>query len=109
MTEMPVRPAANAVLDDLLLPIPGVKSGKAFGHVAYKINGKIFCFVGDSYVVLKLPAPRVQSVIEGLAEASVFEPNGVWKEWVSLHHDDFDAYRQNEDLFHESLEFVSSQ
>lgn len=109
MTEFSFRPDFKAVMDDVLLPIPGIKGGKAFGHVAYKVNGKIFCFVGVKSVMVKLPAKRVQSVIASLSEASPFEANGIWKEWVSLRHDDPEDYRRHEDLFHESLEYVSSK
>ena len=106
---MTFRPGSNDVLDDVLLPIPGIKGGKAFGYPAYKVNGKIFCFVGDKSIALKLPMKRVQALIADLPEASPFEANGIWKEWVSLQHDDPDDYRRHEDLFHESLEYVSSK
>ncbi len=109
MTVFSFRPDFKDVLDDVLLPIPGIKGGKAFGHVAYTVNGKIFCFVGTQSVMVKLPAKRVQALIAELPEAGPFEANGIWKEWVTLTHDDADDYRQHEDIYHESLEYVSSK
>lgn len=109
MTNFTFRPEFKDVMDDLLLPIPGIKSGKGFGHIAYKVNGKIFCFVGDKHIIIKLPAKRVQSVIAEVPAAAPFEANGVWKEWVALTHEDPDDYRQHEDLYHESLEYVGSK
>ena len=97
------------VLDDVLLAIPGVKGGKAFGYPAYRVNGKIFCFVVSQAVTIKLPAARVQALIADMPEVAPFEANGIWREWVALRHADADDYRRHEDLFHESLEFVGSQ
>jgi hypothetical protein len=109
MGEFSYRPEFKEVMDDLLLVIPGIATGKGFGHIVYKVNGKIFCFVGDEQIILKLPQKRVKAVIADLPEAKPFEANGVWKEWVAIVHDDPEAYRQHEDLYHESLEFVSSR
>lgn len=109
MSEKARQSAANPVMDDLLLPIPGVKGGKAFGYPAYKVNGKIFCFVVDHGIALKLPAKRVQALIAERDEASAFEAGGTWKEWVVVAHDDAEDYRRHEDLYHESLEFVGSK
>jgi hypothetical protein len=38
-------------MDELLLVIPGVKPGSAMGHPGYKVNGKLFAFVGIHGVV----------------------------------------------------------
>lgn len=109
MSGFSFHPEFKEVMDDLLLPIPGIVAGKAFGHIAYKVNDKIFCFVGPEYIVVKLPAKRVKAVIAEVDAAGPFEGNGLWKEWVRIGYDDPEAYRQHEDLYHESLEFVSSK
>jgi hypothetical protein len=52
--EINYREDIQAALDRFLIGIPGVKGGKAFGYPAYKVNGKIFCFVGGTGVSIKL-------------------------------------------------------
>ncbi len=96
-------------MDELLLVMPGVKASKAFGYPAYKINGKIFAFVGSKGVAIKLPASRVKELIDDQAMKpfEVAEGN-VWKEWLSIHRDDATDYEQDVGLFEESVEFLLS-
>jgi hypothetical protein len=103
-------PQIKAVIDELLLAIPGVEGGKAFGYPAYKINGKVFLFVGGPGIAIKLPVDRVAALIDSGPEFHAFEPveGTVWREWVSIDLDAADAYRQHEGLFLESLDFVAS-
>ena len=61
--ELRYRPDVKDVVDGMVLGMPGVKASKAFGHPAYKVNGKIFAFVGINGIALKLPAQRVQELI----------------------------------------------
>ena len=99
----------KAVLDALLLDMPGVKDGKSFGHPAYKIGRKVFCFVGGEGIGIKLPADRVTALINQDEAFSVFEPveGTVWKEWVSIDRVNSDDYRNDIALLEESLQFVA--
>ena len=72
MSEHKHDPANKAVLDGLLLGMPGVKASKAFGYPAYKVNGRVFAFVGTG-VSIKLPAPRVQELIATHPDMKPFE------------------------------------
>ncbi|MBN8617811.1 MAG: hypothetical protein J0L63_02835 [Anaerolineae bacterium] len=97
----------KAKMDEMLLVMPGVKAGKAFGYPAYKINGKVFAFVGGRGVAIKLPAQRVNELIDG-KHIKPFEPADgyIWKEWISIQRDDPAEYEQDEALFEESVTYV---
>ena len=108
MSEHKHNPAHKAVLDGLLLGMPGVKASKAFGYPTYKVNGRVFAFVGTG-VSLKLPATRVQELIAAHPDMKPFEvaEGVVWREWVSIQRPDSEDYAQDVDLFEESSQFVA--
>lgn len=96
-------------LDELLLAIPGVKGGKAFGFPAYKIGGKIFLFVGGDGVSLKVPRERVSELLDSDEAITQFSPADgyVWKEWVNITCENPDEYAGYLDLFEESVSYVA--
>ncbi len=98
---------SKAKMDEMLLVMPGVKVSKAFGYPAYKINGKIFAFVGSQGVAIKLPATRVKELIDGQAMKpfEVAEGN-IWREWLSIQRSTYADYEQDAGLFEESVEFL---
>ncbi|MEO8606867.1 MAG: MmcQ/YjbR family DNA-binding protein [Chloroflexota bacterium] len=108
MSEHKHNPAHKAVLDSLLLGMPGVKDSKAFGYPAYKVNGRVFAFVGTG-VSLKLPATRVQELLAAHPDMKPFEvaDGVVWREWVSIQRPNSEDYAQDVDLFEESSQFVA--
>ena len=99
----------KAKIDEMLLVMPGVKGSKAFGYPAYKINGKIFAFVGGKGISIKLPATRVKALIDGkvMKPFEVAEGN-VWREWLSIQRESPEEYEQDVELFEESVEFLLS-
>lgn len=97
----------KAFLDDLLLVIPGVRASKAFGYPCYKVNGRIFCFIGSRGVSIKLPRRKVDELIAaGTARPMQVGDGTIWKDWVNLDHDDSDTYADDLPLFEESIGFV---
>lgn len=102
------NPDIKAALDVLLLDIPGVSEGKSFGYPAYKVNGKVFAWVGGDGIGLKLPRPRVEALIAADDAISPFEPveGTVWKAWVSIDRAP-DAYAGDMPLFEEAIAFVT--
>ena len=99
----------KAALDRILGVIPGVKISKAFGYPAYKIGGRIFCWVGQNGITIKLPRPRVDELI---AEGGIHHPFGptketIWREWLAIERENSNDYEQDLPLFEESLSFVS--
>jgi hypothetical protein len=108
MPELNHRPEVKAFLDDLLIGMPGVKAGKSWGYPSYKINGKIFAFVGGEGIALKLPVERVQELVAqgGCVRAFEVAEGIVWKAWVSIDRADPNDYEQDMPLFEESIAFV---
>lgn len=97
----------KAKMDEMLLVMPGVKAGKAFGAPAYKINGRVFAFVVRNEVAIKLPERRVQDLIDGNVMHPFEVAEGyVWREWVAIRHETAEDYEQDIDLFEESVEFL---
>lgn len=110
MSERTYDEQRKARLDELLLVMPGVKASKAFGYPAYKVNGKIFAFVGSRGFAIKLPTQRVESLLDG----KIFKPfevgdGAVWKQWLSIQHEHLDDYENDMALFEESVEFVANR
>jgi hypothetical protein len=107
MSERTYDELHKAKMDEMLLVMPGVKASKAFGYPAYKINGKIFAFVGSKGVAIKLPAARVKGLIDGkvMKPFEVAEGN-IWREWLSIQRDTSEDYEQDAALFEESVEFL---
>lgn len=103
------RDDVKAKMDELVLGMPGVKGGKAFGYPAYKVAGKVFAFVGERGISLKLPESRVQELV---AEGNGFRPfevaDGiVWKAWVFIERADAAGYDGEIGLIEESVGFVA--
>jgi hypothetical protein len=110
MSERTYDELRKAKMDEILLVMPGVKASKAFGYPAYKVNGKIFAFVGSRGFAIKLPTGRVESLLDG----KTFKPfevgdGTVWKQWLSIQHEHPDDYENDIALFEESVGFVANK
>ncbi len=105
---MNYREEHKAILDEILLAIPGIKVGKAFGYPAYRVNGRIFVFVGRDGIALKLPEARVKTIIDTDPAAKPFEVSeGVfWREWVAINPPSPGRYHHYQALFEESIHYV---
>lgn len=98
-----------AVLDDLLLGLPGVRRGQMFGVPAYFAGRKMFaCIYGDG-IGMKLPAATVSKQLQQPG-FSPFQPYGKPKmrEWLALHRALADDYRQDFDLLQAAYDFVAA-
>lgn len=99
----------KAVLDSLLLDLPGVVAGKMFGYPAYYVNRKLFaCVYGDGVGV---------KVTEDLAKDLLsheyivpFRPMGRprMREWVQINRACAADYKQDIDIFRAALSFVGN-
>ncbi|MCA9881794.1 MAG: MmcQ/YjbR family DNA-binding protein [Anaerolineae bacterium] len=102
------RKEVKEQLDDVLLGMPGVKDGKAFGYPAFKVGRKIFCFVGGEGISIKLPEERVNELVGSQDGMSVFSPEEgtVWKAWLEIDLPDAEDYGKHVALYQESIKFV---
>jgi hypothetical protein len=100
--------ARYSSLVEMFLRLPDVtQEGTGFGSSALKIHGKIFAFLSSrSELVVKLPAARVQSLIQS-GEGERFDPGHGRKmrEWLALNGE---SQQDWVSLAHEALEFVGS-
>jgi hypothetical protein len=99
----------KAVLDSLLLSLPGVSLGKMFGFPAYYVNKKMFaCIYGDG-VGVKVPWPLAQKL---LAQPGIipFRPLGrpPMREWVQINRPQTADYRQDLEILQAAIAYVST-
>jgi hypothetical protein len=99
----------KAMIDNLVLGMPGVKGGKAFGYPAYKVNGKVFAFVGGEGIILKLGKERVQELVATRPPCQVFEvTQGVfWKDWLTIDRAQSSDFEADFDLIEEAVFYVA--
>jgi len=97
------------ILDSLLLKIPMVEPGKMFGYPAYYVGGKLFACVFEDAVGVKVPEDVALKLLQR-DEISHFQPLGRKKmrEWVQINRDQSENYRQDQEIFETSVEFVAS-
>ena len=101
----------NAVLDDLLLSHPDVRSGKMFGFPAYYAGRKLCICLYERGVAVKLPERSAVKLLETDWCTITFRPLGKPKmrEWVQINLDRSEDYRRYESVFDESIRFVLAQ
>jgi len=101
-------PEHKAVLDDLLLGDPRLRSGKMFGYPAYYAGDKLCICLYEGGVGLKLPEQTVARLLETDANAIPFQPMGRRKmrEWVQINLERSEDYRQYRSVFDESILYV---
>jgi hypothetical protein len=97
----------TAELSSLLSEIPGAREGRSFGNTAFFASDKVFAFAYQDGVVLKLPASRVQDLLE-LPGFAPFQMRNkpVMREWIVLRRDTPEGYALDLDLFREAAAFV---
>jgi len=77
----------QAVFDRLAaehLTAPGVTRGRGLSNEVLKVDNKIFAFVNDGRLVVKLPAARCAELL-AIGDAVAFTSGGrTMKEWVAV-------------------------
>ncbi len=100
-------PKHKAVLDSLLLGLPGVVEGKIFGYPTYYINKKLFACIYGEGVGVKVPEELANEL---LLECHItpFQPMGKPKmrEWIQINRKRSPDYQKDLDIFQASLNFV---
>ena len=96
------------VIDSILLKYPGVVAGKMFGYPAYYINKSLFECLYENGVGIKIPERTANELI-GKSGIISFQPMGKsrMKEWIQINRDNPDEYLDDEEIFIESINFIS--
>ena len=91
---------------DELLEEPGVTRSTMMGYPCLRHNGAFFACVERTtgYLIVKLPADRVQEVVSS-GQAASFTPNGrTFREWAAFHQPNRSEWKA---MLNESQRFVS--
>lgn len=98
----------KAVLDSILLKIPGVAAGEMTGLLAYFINGKMFACIFAGAVGIRLPLSVATELQFSKDNVAPFQPKGrsSTREWVQLSHADLADYEKDLEVFQASIDFV---
>lgn len=102
------RPGRKALIDAVLLKLPGVSAKKIGGLDAYVVGDRMFACISGEGIGLRLPvavATELQFSREGVGP---FNPGGMasTREWVQIDRADASEYEQDLALFQASIDFV---
>jgi hypothetical protein len=100
----------KALIDALLLKLPGVIGKKISGLNAYFVSDKMFACISGGGVGLRLPATTVTELQFSRANVVPFQPGGMTssREWIQIERADAAEYEKDLELFQASLEFVKT-
>jgi len=108
MTLSPVDLAHKAVLDSLLLKIPGVTAAEMTGLPAYFVAKKMFACICNGGVGIRLSASEAANLQFSMGNVVPFEPKGrpSTREWIQINRDRSADYEKDLSIFQASIEFV---
>lgn len=97
----------QAVAARLQRRLAGMEVSWKFGHASLETDaGKVFCFVtGDGSLAMKLPAARIQALIEAGPAAPLRMGQRTMREWIVLPEPESS---QTLKLLHEAKAYVES-
>jgi hypothetical protein len=107
-TDPGLAEATRALLDALLLPLPGVVAGTLFGVPAYSVRRKVFACLYGGAVAVKVPESLARS-LAGQSQIAPFQPMGRprMREWVEIRRATPEAYRQDAQTLRAAYDHVA--
>ena len=98
----------KALIDALLLQLPGVSARKISDLDAYFVSDKMFACISGDGVGLRLPVATATELQFSRSDVVAFQPRGMTstREWIQIDRADAADYEKDLDLFRASLEFV---
>ena len=101
-------PDRKALIDALLLRLPGVVSKKINKLDAYFANDRMFACIGKNGIGLRLPAATATELQFARDDVAPFQPGGVssTREWIQIDRAEAAAYEKDLPLFQASIDFV---
>jgi hypothetical protein len=103
-------PSRKALIDALLLKLPGVTGKKINGLDAYFVSDKMFACISGNGLGLRLPVATATDLQFSRANVGPFQPGGVssTREWIQINRDDAAEYEKDLELIQTSLDFVKT-
>ena len=98
----------KALIDALLLKLPGVSARKINALDAYFVSDKMFACLSGNGVGLRLPVAVATELQFSRDNVGPFSPGGVasTREWIQIERADPADYAKDLELFQASLDFV---
>jgi hypothetical protein len=97
------------ILSSMLESLPRVRIGRHMNKANFLVGDKVFAFVKDGGVAMKLPKETIAKLIGAADAVPLVMGKRVMKEWVVLQRKDPKAYKKDLALFKESAAFVAAQ
>jgi len=100
----------KALIDALLLKLPGVSARRISGLDAYFVSDKMFACISGGGVGLRLPVASATELQFARGDVVPFQPGGMAssREWVQIDRAEAAEYEKDLELFQTSLEFVKA-
>jgi len=110
MKEEPVESGRKALIDALLLKLPGASARKINGLDAYFVSDRMFACINGRGIGLRLPAATATELQFSRDNVVPFQPGGVTssREWIQIDRDDAADYEKDLALFQASLQYVKT-
>ena len=100
----------KALIDALLLKLPGVSARKISGLDAYFVSDKMFACISGGGIGLRLPATTATELQFSRGDVAPFQPRGMTssREWAQIDRADVAEYEKDLELFQTSIAFVKA-
>jgi hypothetical protein len=100
----------KAIIDALLLKLPGVSARKINGLDAYFVSDRMFACISGNGIGLRLPAAAATELRFSRDNVVPFQPAGLAssREWIQIDRAEAAEYEKDLQLFQASLEFVKA-
>jgi hypothetical protein len=98
----------KALIDAVLLKLPGVSAKKIGAMDAYVVGDRMFACISGKGVGIRLPVAVATELQFSRENVGPFQPGGMasTREWVQIDRTDATEYEQDLALFQASIEFV---
>ena len=104
------EPGRKALIDALLLKLPGVSARKINGLDAYFVSDKMFACISGRGIGLRLPVATATELQFSRENVVPFQPGGMasTREWIQIDRALAAEYEKDLELFQASLDFVKA-
>jgi hypothetical protein len=104
------EPSRKALIDAVLLKLPGVSARKLNNLDAYYVSDRMFACISGEGVGLRLPATTARDLQFSRSDVVPFQPGGrsSTREWIQINRAEAAEYEKDIDLFQASIDFVRS-
>ena len=99
----------STVLSSMLGKLPGIIIGKKFNSANFTVRKKVFAFIKDGGVVLKLPPETVKVLLKARTASLLVMGKRTMKEWVVIRYKNAADAKKHLGLFKEAMDYVSSK